>query len=323
MKQQIKTMNERGDVLEIALQDENAMDPDLIAAIRHDDYCLDPIDNANGTLAYRYGKKVPVAHFLKHYVFESGEGYDFLIELLEKAIAVNRSKPVLLDLDWIYIERDGTGLAFVVVPLKLDYWLYRKEDCLAFVRALAATFQTAHDYEVTGYLHALLHSEEFSIPNLVLGLKALRRQYHPKKWYDRWSKKRSDGFLAREEVGGYFVEPAPVLRREDKILHTQIIGALDQDAPYLQDENGTRFDLLFESMVVGRAMTCEIALDEPNISLKHARITKDGDRCYIQDLKSSNGTFLNDKRVQRKMRLRPGMRVVFADHVFRFYERPL
>ncbi len=44
-------MNERGDVLEIALQDENAMDPDLIAAIRHDDYCLDPIDNANGTLA--------------------------------------------------------------------------------------------------------------------------------------------------------------------------------------------------------------------------------------------------------------------------------
>ncbi len=91
----------------------------------------------------------------------------------------------------------------------------------------------------------------------------------------------------------------------------------------MQDENGTRFDLLFESMVVGRAMTCEIALDEPNISLKHARITKDGDRCYIQDLKSSNGTFLNDKRVQRKMRLRPGMRVVFADHVFRFYERPL
>ena len=75
-------------------------------------------------------------------------------------------------------------------------------------------------------------------------------------------RKKKRRLLAREEVGGYFVEPAPVLRREDKILHTQIIGALDQDAPYLQDENGTRFDLLFESMVVGRAMTCEIALDE-------------------------------------------------------------
>ena len=49
------------------------------------------------------------------------------------------------------------------------------------------------------------------------------------------------------------------------------------------------------------------------VSRKHCRITKRGAIFYLEDLNSTNGTFINGEPLQGKIELREGMRVRLAD----------
>jgi pSer/pThr/pTyr-binding forkhead associated (FHA) protein len=51
--------------------------------------------------------------------------------------------------------------------------------------------------------------------------------------------------------------------------------------------------------VVGRAPECALRLDESGLSRQHARLVPTGDGVQIEDLGSTNGSFINGKRVQR------------------------
>jgi hypothetical protein len=52
--------------------------------------------------------------------------------------------------------------------------------------------------------------------------------------------------------------------------------------------------------VFGRSMECDHVLDVEGISKKHMKITVNGENCFLEDLGSSNGTFLNGKLIQKK-----------------------
>jgi pSer/pThr/pTyr-binding forkhead associated (FHA) protein len=54
-----------------------------------------------------------------------------------------------------------------------------------------------------------------------------------------------------------------------------------------------------ESVMVGRDRTCSIVLSHPAVSRRHARITMSGTSGVLEDLKSANGTFVNNARVER------------------------
>ena len=66
-----------------------------------------------------------------------------------------------------------------------------------------------------------------------------------------------------------------------------------------------------ESMMVGRDRSCAIVLAHPAVSRRHARITLSGSSCVLEDLKSANGTFVNNTRVERA-KLKPGDVVRFG-----------
>jgi two-component system NtrC family sensor kinase len=53
-----------------------------------------------------------------------------------------------------------------------------------------------------------------------------------------------------------------------------------------------------EPVIVGRDHTCQLCIDDPQISRQHVRIIRHGDAITIEDLNSSNGTFLNGIRVK-------------------------
>lgn len=50
--------------------------------------------------------------------------------------------------------------------------------------------------------------------------------------------------------------------------------------------------------VIGRGADCDLILDRPGISKRHARISFDGDQYLFQDLGSKNGAYLNGNRVE-------------------------
>jgi pSer/pThr/pTyr-binding forkhead associated (FHA) protein len=50
-------------------------------------------------------------------------------------------------------------------------------------------------------------------------------------------------------------------------------------------------------VIIGRGPACRLRLPSKNVSRKHARIFFRNDEYYIEDLGSTNGTYVNDIRV--------------------------
>jgi pSer/pThr/pTyr-binding forkhead associated (FHA) protein len=73
-------------------------------------------------------------------------------------------------------------------------------------------------------------------------------------------------------------------------------------------ESGKNFDLAQE-LTIGRADKCHVVLDDTYVSQVHARIFPRGDSYFLEDLGSTNGTYLNRKRVGGATELQRGDRV--------------
>jgi ABC transport system ATP-binding/permease protein len=61
--------------------------------------------------------------------------------------------------------------------------------------------------------------------------------------------------------------------------------------------------------VIGRDPRSQFPLDHPHVSRGHAGLAVDGDLVAIADLGSSNGTFVNGRRLTKSARLQPGDRI--------------
>jgi pSer/pThr/pTyr-binding forkhead associated (FHA) protein len=71
---------------------------------------------------------------------------------------------------------------------------------------------------------------------------------------------------------------------------------------------------LAPAFTIGRAEDNDLTLEKPTISRHHAVVTEEGDRWFLEDRGSFNGTFLNGQRIQAgaKVPLRHGDRVGFG-----------
>lgn len=76
-------------------------------------------------------------------------------------------------------------------------------------------------------------------------------------------------------------------------------------------------ELAVSPIVVGRDESCELCVREDSISRRHAEIAFDEQICFIQDLGSTNGTFVNELRVDSST-LKSGDRVRFGNHIYKF-----
>jgi Protein of unknown function (DUF3662)/FHA domain len=80
---------------------------------------------------------------------------------------------------------------------------------------------------------------------------------------------------------------------------------------------GTRHELDDRAVVIGRSRDCDITVDDPNVSRKHAEIRREDGAYWIADLGSTNGVLVNGKRVER-VKLEPDDEILLGTTVVRF-----
>ena len=71
-------------------------------------------------------------------------------------------------------------------------------------------------------------------------------------------------------------------------------------------------------IVLGRGERAEIRLEDPFASSRHARVYEQGNIVVIEDLGSTNGTYLNEELLETGRPLHPGDRVRIGDSEFTF-----
>lgn len=114
-------------------------------------------------------------------------------------------------------------------------------------------------------------------------------------------------------VRGLAVETAPRAPR------TRKGKALEPEGPALptgasrvsvsSDGGRPRFVPMSMSMVIGRGHDCELPLDDTYVSQQHARIFGKGDAWYVEDMGSTNGTYVNDQRLAAPAMIQAGDRI--------------
>lgn len=71
-----------------------------------------------------------------------------------------------------------------------------------------------------------------------------------------------------------------------------------------------------KEIVVGRSSELDMVLVEDMVSRRHAKITVTGDQIFIQDLGSTNGTFVNGEKIKRA-RLQEGDRILIGTSIIK------
>ena len=91
--------------------------------------------------------------------------------------------------------------------------------------------------------------------------------------------------MSRITLPDQYCAPAPTEEHALLVVHSPLVRLL-----------GERFSLS-RQVVIGRDPGCELALDVPDVSRRHACIHEQHGRHFVEDLGSTNGTFVDERRI--------------------------
>ena len=109
------------------------------------------------------------------------------------------------------------------------------------------------------------------------------------------------------------------LATDDLYYRLAMISEGYPDEP--RSERGLVSYILIDEFIIGRdPYLCDLVLDSPAVGRLHARIIRHGSHYFVEDLGSTNATYLNDKRLKKRTTylLPDRARLRFADRSFYF-----
>ena len=93
---------------------------------------------------------------------------------------------------------------------------------------------------------------------------------------------------------------------------------MDRQIPLLTDPTGRQHPLKNDKTVIGRAVDGDIVITSKRVSREHTQIRREGWRIYVEDMGSTNGTYLNNERIGEPKQLRDGDQIQVGDVLFIF-----
>jgi hypothetical protein len=129
----------------------------------------------------------------------------------------------------------------------------------------------------------------------------------------------------RAPAAGDRMDGAPMPADATGLYSASALGSADvaHRAPRLVVERAPGHDpgMIYDldgDLVLGRGDRAEIRLEDPFASARHARVYEQGNIVVIEDLGSTNGTYLNEELLETPRPLHPGDRVRIGDSEFAF-----
>jgi pSer/pThr/pTyr-binding forkhead associated (FHA) protein len=95
---------------------------------------------------------------------------------------------------------------------------------------------------------------------------------------------------------------------------------IDKQKPHLIDPTGRQHPLQNNNTIIGRAVENDIVITSKRVSREHTQIRRDGWRIYVEDMGSTNGTYLNNERSNEPIQLRDGDQIQVGDVLFTFFD---
>ena len=119
-------------------------------------------------------------------------------------------------------------------------------------------------------------------------------------------------------LNGAPVEEATQLHDGDWLLlgRSPFVVSLGDPSPEPTAGAGASADQ--ETYSVGRLSTCDVRIESPVVSRHHALLGSGPEGAWLEDLGSTNGTFVDGRRLQGRAPLAVGTRVRFASFGYRF-----
>jgi pSer/pThr/pTyr-binding forkhead associated (FHA) protein len=83
---------------------------------------------------------------------------------------------------------------------------------------------------------------------------------------------------------------------------------------------GKIFELVQDELTIGRDITNRVVINDPEVSRRHAKLTAQMGGYTIEDLGSTNGTFVDGQRLTGPHLLRPGQTIMLGEKISLAYE---
>ncbi len=111
--------------------------------------------------------------------------------------------------------------------------------------------------------------------------------------------------VVRSDMFGARVDSTPRAERQERKRRHQAAPEADRTAPggsahvaITEGANaGENVSLDLAPLLIGRGSDAAIRLDDDYVSTRHARIASSGDQWFVEDLGSTNGTYIGSSRL--------------------------
>lgn len=119
----------------------------------------------------------------------------------------------------------------------------------------------------------------------------------------------------KDEVRKSPERPKEPLYSEEK---TTFLGANDKNPILKNLSTGDVYEVTSNPFTIGKSQTCNLVIADKVVSRHHAEVVQYGDKYFIKDLSSTNGTFINGNKLMADtdVELKDGQEIIFANKKF-------
>lgn len=102
---------------------------------------------------------------------------------------------------------------------------------------------------------------------------------------------------------------------------TTFLGANDKNPILKNLSTGDVYEVTSNPFTIGKSQTCNLVIADKVVSRHHAEVVQYGDKYFIKDLSSTNGTFINGNKLMADtdVELKDGQEIIFANKKFVYH----